>query len=362
MTSPKLNFSLEKNSSAIIYAKGEHPALEVETHFGFMLNVSKVQHGTSDVGLELVPGLQLRRATEAEVAAIKDVLERQAGTESCGIWEKSRLKEETPPDWSDIPHFHSLSKEEWETAEHWGYDFLPKEEWKYFVVAFSGSNSTLAALEKVFAIAPVELKLGFTLVQSPFQGEETNSPVLILNPGRLFSQVKRSSDQDLPFVEITEEIASDILNLHQKLQTCDHLSNVVGFLEQMLGLDALPYKSPLLFLGYFAILESLLTHEPKPTDTIDSITRQVKRKLTLLDNRWKPRLEYSAFKGAAPDKIWSQMYGYRSALAHGSEPDFKGELKLLNERSALTLLRQAVKALLRQAIIEPQLIFDLRNC
>jgi hypothetical protein len=56
------------------------------------------------------------------------------------------------------------------------------------------------------------------------------------------------------------------------------------------------------------------------------------------------------------------MYEYRSALAHGSEPDFKGKVKKLTKNSALTLLRQTVKSVLRQAIEEPQLIVDLRSC
>ena len=121
--------------------------------------------------------------------------------------------------------------------------------------------------------------------------------------------------------------------------------------------------SPLLFLGYFAILESLLTHQPKPADTIDSITRQVKRKIILLDNRWQPRIDYSPFPKSAPERIWSVMYSYRSCLAHGGDPDFKKELHLLVDgNSALRLLRQTVKAVLRPTLVEPQLILDLRNC
>ncbi len=139
--------------------------------------------------------------------------------------------------------------------------------------------------------------------------------------------------------------------------------NLKHLTEQLLDLDALPYKSPLLFLGYFAILESLLTHQPKQTDTIDSITRQVKQKVMLLDNRWQPRIDYSQFGGNKPETIWTTMYSYRSCLAHGREPDFKGNLQLLgNTDRALELLKQTVKSVLRQALLEPQLILDLQNC
>jgi Apea-like HEPN len=186
-------------------------------------------------------------------------------------------------------------------------------------------------------------------------------PTLLFDPGRLFSQVKRALRDDLPFSQMTSEIALEIQAMHWSLKNSD-LGKVGKLSDQMLSLDALPHSSSLLFLGYFAILESLLAHAPNPTDTIDSITRQVKRKLALLSNRWQPRLDYAVFGEATPDSIWSQMYAYRSALAHGGEPDFEKKLKLLNPSSALALLRQAVTAVLRQAIKEPQLIADLRSC
>ncbi len=48
-------------------------------------------------------------------------------------------------------------------------------------------------------------------------------------------------------------------------------------------LKALPHFSPLRFLGYFAMLESLLTHAPNPSDPYDSITRQVQKRRALLE-------------------------------------------------------------------------------
>jgi hypothetical protein len=57
------------------------------------------------------------------------------------------------------------------------------------------------------------------------------------------------------------------------------------------------------------------------------------------------------------------MYGYRSSLAHGDAPNFDGELRTLGSHdNALNLMRQTVKAVIRQALIEPQLLADLREC
>ena len=57
------------------------------------------------------------------------------------------------------------------------------------------------------------------------------------------------------------------------------------------------------------------------------------------------------------------MYGYRSLIAHGGEPDFTGKLSLLkDEETALKLIKETAKAVIRQALSEPQLLLDLRDC
>ena len=133
--------------------------------------------------------------------------------------------------------------------------------------------------------------------------------------------------------------------------------------RQMLDLLALPPRSSLRFLGYFGILESLLIHKPNPEDPYDSITRQVKKKLALLNSRFSTPIDYKGFGNMKTEKIWETMYSYRSNLAHGNSPDFQKGLKPLGSPDrALALLNKTVKAVIRQALIEPQLIDDLREC
>jgi len=111
------------------------------------------------------------------------------------------------------------------------------------------------------------------------------------------------------------------------------------------------------------VLEALLVHPPNPTDPYDSITRQVKKKVALLDHRCKRGIDYTLFGGAQPETIWTKMYAYRSNLAHGGVPTFDGELRILeNQSNALALIKQTVKTILRQAPLEPQLVADLRDC
>jgi len=57
------------------------------------------------------------------------------------------------------------------------------------------------------------------------------------------------------------------------------------------------------------------------------------------------------------------MYDYRSSLAHGKPKSVDGKLESFgNHGNALQLVKQTVKAVARQALIEPQLLADLRNC
>src|SRR5207247_10961722 len=68
-----------------------------------------------------------------------------------------------------------------------------------------------------------------------------------------------------------------IRTLHEQIAHHDHnVVDLAGPLRQLANRKSLLRASPLLLLGYFAILESLLTHNPKPTDPYDSITRQLK--------------------------------------------------------------------------------------
>ncbi len=337
--STKEPFVLENESSAWMYMKGARPALEIGHSFSFVLNVSRL---VDHAALVVAPGHQFRRATKSEVVAIKDVLTYVTADMRWSAWEGGE-RVATESGGKTRPT-------------------LPEDQWRFFVIAFDGSNSTITEIERTLCIAPYELKIGFTLLNGVFPGKVR--PMLIYHPARLFSQLHGAQVGKLPFLDLT---SSDVENMSllvgQSRSWDENVVNLKRITEQMLDLDALPYGSQLLFLGYFAILESLLTHQPKPTDTIDSITRQVKQKVLLLDKRWQPSLDYSSFRGDDPASIWSKMYAYRSSLAHGAEPDFKKDLHILGDADrALKLLKQTVKGVLRQTLIEPQLILDLRNC
>jgi hypothetical protein len=114
-------------------------------------------------------------------------------------------------------------------------------------------------------------------------------------------------------------------------------------------------------LFLFAVFESVLTHDP--AGGYDSLTHQIANKMVLLNKRFEHPLDYSCFDGQDELRIWKKLYAYRSRVAHGVSPDFRGNLRVLkDERNVRQFLVSAVKVLLRHALKEPDLVLDLQKC
>src|SRR5271157_232548 len=306
----------------------------VQTHtIAFVMNVARLIDATD---FTLAPGHVLRRASATEVAHIKQgLIYFQTFTPPLSPWETNRASDGT-------------------------VEFLREDEWRYFVIHCEGITESLREIERAARLAPVELEIAFKI------GELSNgeSGGYTLHPGRLFYRMQEAGWGRFGFVKIGAAEIEQIKNLLAPLEAHDRSEiDVDRLTDELLELDALPPRSPLLLLGYFGMLESLLTHQSDPKDPLDSITRQIKNKVALLDNRFDHRLDYSSFAEASAEKIWTRMYELRSRLAHGDAPNFEGKLSILRDhQNALQVIRQTVKAVLRQALREPKLVADLKNC
>jgi hypothetical protein len=304
--------------------------------FTFVMNVSHLKDATR---YTLAPGHELRRATPEEVLVIKDSMDtRDPAPMRYMLWECR---------W---PHPGGT------------VEFLPPEEWRYFVIAFRESNITAVNLVGAFDLAPVELEVGHSILYQEFDGKVGYA--VGRQPGRTLHVLEGAMDNKSFFVDVSAADVEAIQTIHRQLQQHDHrLVDLKRLATRLSELKSLRHSSPLRFLGYFAILESLLTHPPQLSDPYDSITRQVKKKIALLDHRWPRPLDYSPFGGAPPDAVWSKMYAYRSAVAHGVASDFARDFRVLKSAdTALALIKETVKAVVRQALFEPQLLLDLREC
>lgn len=305
-------------------------------NYAFVMNVSRLVGADS---YELMPGHVLRRATPDEIASIREILKSLVSAQYSlyghFLWERR------------LPAADGIM------------EILSEEDWRYFVISFTGNNRVLADLSRAFDLANLEIELAFTVLsQGPI------APGLLWHAGRLFHTLEDALHNPGFFFEVSAEDVDGVRSLGLRLQNHDRSLLDIDVLAGRIGeLKGFPHSSPLRFLGYFAILESLLTHAPKPSDPYDSITRQVRKKLTLLDHRFPQHMDYGAFGGASLETVWTRMYAYRSQLAHGLSPRFTGDLQLLVDHdTALQLVKETTKAVIRQALSEPQLLLDLRDC
>lgn len=155
--------------------------------------------------------------------------------------------------------------------------------------------------------------------------------------------------------------------LAQLVRAHDHtLLDLSATFEEMRDLDLLPVFSKVRGLCLFAILESLLTHQPDPKDIHESITKQIKNKMHLLTTRLDCDLFYEWFDFAEHEaaKAWGMLYDYRSKLAHGGRISFedKKQKQLRSPMAVNKFMREAVCAIIRFALREPKLLADLKSC
>src|SRR6266567_4059313 len=83
-------------------------------------------------------------------------------------------------------------------------------------------------------------------------------------------------------------------------------------------------------IGLFSVIESLVSHGPKLTESADSLSHQIRTKLPLLRKRFYPELEGS---GCLPrlqeEATWNKLYAYRSKIVHGEDSQISGDLQAL---------------------------------
>lgn len=310
-----------------------------EAYFSFVVNVGRLVDAES---YALAEGIVLRRATEDEVAIIKPYLEMYSPVPIKGlpsIWERPLNIV------SGQPVFP-----------------LPMSEARFFVISFRSPGPDRTSLGLAYSLCRCELEIGFTVSLFPAGRGIASNPAQI---HRVAAEIGMMPDPAKFFFEVSSDDVAEIVETAAELDKANpEFDDVKKFARQLAEIRLLPSYSSLLFLGYFAILESVLTHQPKPKDTIDSITRQIKKKIALLNGRFPVPLDYRPFQNTDPDQIWSAMYDLRSTMAHGGKVDFESSpLKRLNDfESALVLLKDTVKKTVRHCLREPRLVRDLREC
>jgi hypothetical protein len=293
-----------------------------------------------DKAFPLIPGHTFDRATDQEIARTKGYLNQFNPYFGFGTVEAAYECE--------------IVETKTKDGNRSEYRPISRDRWRYNVVRFTDTPNHLREIEEASNLAEVSIEVPHAFLRTGQLG----------HAGRV-SQFVVSIPMD-PAGIANPFTLGDVVSAYHEIQAIaegfPELRRAVGMLN---ALKHLPQHSEFHVLGLFAIIELLITHNPRLDDRGDSITHQMRSKFPLLSHRFKRALRYEEyFSEGSESKIWGALYRYRSMLAHGGVPDFlSSELGLLKDAgTALKFLREATRSLVRHSLSEPQLYRDLREC
>ncbi len=310
--------------------------------FAHLINVASIA-----VEKEIAPAVILRRANANELEELRTLIALYED-HPAGRWrnphETSQVAAPDPP----TPLTPPITRYQPQT--------LALHELRYIVLSYAGMNSAAHSLAMASALTSTHLELGIHVSLSPNIGVGWGGASWFLDDVQ---------PDDALFVHLSEAHIDELAAIHSRFLR--HDESVVPIRDAIAAyriLNGLRHQS-LRLLGYFSVLESLLTHQPAKGDPYDAITRQVKQKLLLLQPRFSHPLTLpDCGPGAKPGAIWSRAYALRSIIAHGGKPDFRGsDLRpLQNLLTAIELIAGVTWRVMRAALEEPRLLADLKAC
>jgi hypothetical protein len=296
-----------------------------------------------DLPLNIGERVRLERATDSQIVEIKRLLPAGGGLSLTYHYEH---------DWVPVT-----------TQTGTGHETrpLPRDDWRYFVFTWAGSNSHVNDVQRAVNLVPppVSCVLQAFTRQRFGQGECKGFSVETV--------AAHYQHTDIP----PKAVVVDAERIDLWRITCDRLrefdreqhSGIHRAVELLDQIRRFPAFGHLKVLTYFMALEMLLTHKPTEKEVGDSLAHQIRTKVALLSRRLPGGLDYSVFGvDVSEEKIWSKLYAYRSIVAHGEVPDFARELKMLvSPQIAQTFVATATAKLGRYALDDPQLIEGLKS-
>lgn len=228
-----------------------------------------------------------------------------------------------------------------------------RRQWRYFVINVFGGKvqGNYMHLKWAFNLTEQELETGF--VFSVVAG----GVGVMGHPYGVYSFLE--SVDPVPVI-LPDVFFDEAMGIYAKLEkTCSiHIKRALHHYEAIKGL---PRSDDMMVLGLFAVLESLITHNPRSAWHGDSLTHQVSTKMPLLCKRFKLKDDLAL---ASDAKAWCELYDWRSKIAHGERLSVnRARFKILgNREAALAFLKRNLRRLLLLVLDEPDLIEDLRAC
>lgn len=300
-----------------------------------------------DTPYEIIPRHTLERAIPEQVIVLKSTLER-FNTDISSLLHP--------------PYEFNVKIVQGERPGQRNYEFkkLKTEDWRYWIISFEPNNHEMMNLGYALSLMENDIELGFEII-----GKDAKNVGFAWHAQSLHTFFNDRIRGQLPPKPILEEDLLLAAHCYEKLLSLpkeyQHISRSFRLFD---NLRSIPLLSRLAILGLFSALESLLTHAPDPKDPSDSLARQIKHKVALIQKRFVRDLDYKKwFDNIKEENLWKKLYLYRSLVAHGEKAHISGKLEeLKSTESVVSFLREVLKLLLAEALDEPELITDLKEC
>lgn len=243
-------------------------------------------------------------------------------------------------------------------------DFLEEKDYKYWVIEYKETNCAIHELEIAISL----LKNSFELGLSSIKQHKTPDKHGFIHSEHTINKFRdmttnyykyKTLNVNMDEIKSIPRIYAQYINNYNKHDFIEHAFKNYEMLKYI------NEQSDLLILGYFSIIEMLVTHPPRLTESLDSITHQITTKINLLEKMFERKIIYSEYfdEKTAIDKIWKNLYSYRSDIAHGNIIDFKQKFQSLKSKENINnFLTEIIKNLLLLSLDKPDFMNDLKKC
>lgn len=273
-------------------------------------------------------------------------------------------------DYNKILHHGISHYEYYPEPKYNGFIFNPleKKDWKYWVIEYPEINMK-ESVPFALGLSKIDLTVLFSGVYNGIKIDGKEIPGVVSNKLKTLNFFYNTQFDILENKPFTKADVNEINSLFYLLQEFRKNKNSFDFidkaLQDYLNLQNVPKNSTFRILGYFSILELLLTvYRPKE----NSINNQLQTKINLVNNQVKEPINFREYFGGSDtnklEMIIAKLYQYRSDIAHGNKSDFEKQLRIFkNSKSYIQeFLRDLTKKILIFAIEKPELTLDLKKC
>lgn len=247
------------------------------------------------------------------------------------------------------------------------YNFTDNsDDWHYYVLSDDEGGSRVYELEPALLLIDPCVEISIRIIS---EVEGSGEGIRVLGHGGMMPHIFERYHYGVPIrgPRLTLSIEKFLLaeNIRKNIESLnpdyDFVKRAVKMWQELRRVSE---SSRLQVIGLFSIIESLITHSPRLAESLDSISHQLSGKLRLMTNRMEcSNILTHAFGNTAPANVWKKLYSYRSSIAHGNAVEFDGEFRVLRSNEVVAnFLFSFTRNLLLQALSEPQLFYDLKEC